>query len=163
MTQPDGRTALYRLYNEHGSLLYVGISAKPDSRFKQHASDKAWWPEVARKAVEWYETRRNAEAAEIAAIKANAPHYNRDHCANATVTVVVTEAQITGVDLLCKQAGLDREMLLASLVDRELAARGLLGDAPCYHAALGWPDGVSLQPVGRTASDSCACGRPVAS
>jgi hypothetical protein len=43
------RTALYRLYDETGQLLYVGITTYPPKRFVEHERDKPWWPQVARR------------------------------------------------------------------------------------------------------------------
>jgi predicted GIY-YIG superfamily endonuclease len=80
MSQPDGteRTALYRLYDAQERLLYIGIAKNPTRRWWQHARDQAdsWWPDVARKAVEWFDTRVLAEAAEVEAIKREGPPYN---------------------------------------------------------------------------------------
>lgn len=73
-------TALYRLYDAAGSLLYVGISADPEYRWKQHswgADSSTWWPQVTRKAVEWFPNRDAAYEAETAAIKAEDPVHNR--------------------------------------------------------------------------------------
>jgi hypothetical protein len=70
------RTALYRLRNEAGELLYVGVSLAPDFRFYDHARLKDWWPEVCDKSVEWFDSRDDAFAAERAAIAAEQPKYN---------------------------------------------------------------------------------------
>jgi predicted GIY-YIG superfamily endonuclease len=75
----DMPTALYRLYDEGGALLYIGISNDPDRRFEQHAYDKSWWPRVARRDVRWLDDRPAAQAAEVAAIKAEAPECNGTH------------------------------------------------------------------------------------
>jgi predicted GIY-YIG superfamily endonuclease len=72
----DDTTALYRLWNEAGSLLYVGISHHPRMRFEQHAVEKPWWPEVARKTVTWHGTRAEASDAETTAIQEEHPRYN---------------------------------------------------------------------------------------
>lgn len=65
-----GRTALYRLYNAEGALLYIGIAANPEHRFDGHESTKSWWPQVNRDLtkIEWHDTRVEAEAAEDEAI-----------------------------------------------------------------------------------------------
>lgn len=76
MTTATQRTALYRLYDATERLLYVGISAQPDTRWTQHASDKPWWPLVSRKDVEWHAGRPQAEAAERAAVQSEGPLYN---------------------------------------------------------------------------------------
>lgn len=76
MSWPPGRTALYRLYDSADALLYIGIAHDPGVRWSRHASTKPWWPDVARKAVEWHDEREIAEALETAAITAEHPRYN---------------------------------------------------------------------------------------
>jgi hypothetical protein len=71
MFGPDGRTALYRVYD--------GISKDFGSRWKTHARNQPWWPEVRHQTVTWYDSRKEAEAAETAAIKAEQPKYNIAH------------------------------------------------------------------------------------
>ena len=39
-------TALYRLYDDDGELLYVGITDSPGTRMAQHKAQKAWWGDV---------------------------------------------------------------------------------------------------------------------
>lgn len=75
----NGRTALYRLYDASGQLLYAGIAANPKERWEDHAAKKPWWPEVARRDVEWFATREAAEAAEQDAIVAERPRHNAKH------------------------------------------------------------------------------------
>lgn len=70
------RTALYRLSDSEGRLLYVGIAFEPKVRWASHASEKAWWPDVAERTVEWHESRTAAAAAEIVAIREEKPLYN---------------------------------------------------------------------------------------
>lgn len=77
MPKHPGRTALYRLFDADGLLLYVGISHKPDVRWGQHSEDKPWWPAVDRRAVEWHETRSAAEKAELTAIAGERPLHNK--------------------------------------------------------------------------------------
>lgn len=72
----DNPMALYRLYAEDGTLLYVGITHSLSVRFADHAMEKRWWPLVARKTVEWYGDRDSVEAAEDAAILAENPEHN---------------------------------------------------------------------------------------
>lgn len=74
--QMNKRTALYRLYDEDDRLLYVGIAFNPRVRCYHHKKHKPWWPSVARREVEWHDNRRQAEAAESAAIAAEKPRYN---------------------------------------------------------------------------------------
>jgi predicted GIY-YIG superfamily endonuclease len=75
-------TALYRFYNGDDVLLYVGITNDLDTRIRQHTSGKPWWPAVQRRSVEWFESRVEAEGAEIVAIKTEYPLHNVFHAAN---------------------------------------------------------------------------------
>ena len=72
----DEPTAVYRLYDRRGTLLYVGISRNLSARFAQHASEKSWWPEVARKTAMLYGSRREAMKAELTAIHTEKPVHN---------------------------------------------------------------------------------------
>lgn len=70
------RTALYRLFDTEGRLLYVGIAFDPKGRWSDHAREKEWWPAVAERTVEWHDTRVAAAAAEIVAIRTEKPLHN---------------------------------------------------------------------------------------
>lgn len=70
------RTALYRLFDAEGRLLYVGIAYNPRARWLGHSSTKPWWKQVARREVEWHETRSAALGAEAEAIVNERPLYN---------------------------------------------------------------------------------------
>ena len=69
-------TVLYRLFDAAGSLLYVGVTGDLRGRLAQHAADKPWWSQVARKTVTWYGSRSDALRAETAAIFNEHPRYN---------------------------------------------------------------------------------------
>lgn len=73
------RTALYRFYDADERLLYVGIANNPEQRWKAHARTADWWPQAARKSVEWFDSRPAAAAAETRAISAEAPTHNIVH------------------------------------------------------------------------------------
>lgn len=73
------RTALYRFYDHHGTLLYIGIAEDPQRRRSEHASRKPWWSEVAKQSIEWHATRGHALAAEAAAIRDEHPRHNVTH------------------------------------------------------------------------------------
>jgi GIY-YIG catalytic domain len=79
MVVRQGRTALYRLYDAEGELLYVGISQNPDVRWGQHSQNKPWWPAVEERKIEWHETRAAAAVAEKAAIRTERPYWNLNH------------------------------------------------------------------------------------
>ena len=77
------KTARYELYSLTDRLLYIGISANPNERFKEHAdptSDdyKIWWPQVdlSKTVITWYPNRRKAKAMETKAIRERRPVYN---------------------------------------------------------------------------------------
>lgn len=76
MGHNPGPTALYRLFDARGDLLYVGIAADPEGRWKQHKRTKPWASMVAKRDDMWFKTRSAAEAAEILAIRAERPRYN---------------------------------------------------------------------------------------
>lgn len=79
---------LYRFYDEADQLLYIGITNDPARRFSQHESDKPWWIKVANiKLQRGFANRLDLEAAEIAAIEAERPRYNRAHAAGVLETL----------------------------------------------------------------------------
>ncbi|WNI31465.1 hypothetical protein [Streptomyces sp. ITFR-6] len=73
------RTALHRLYDQSGGLLYIGISHQPDVRFAQHSTDKPWWSDVARRDVQWHADRATAAQAEAEAVRRENPEHNRTY------------------------------------------------------------------------------------
>lgn len=89
---PPGRgTTLYRLYDDAGDLLYVGIAGNPGRRFEQHAKDKPWWSEVASIDLEHHPDRTAAMEAERAAIQAEHPPHNIVHAIRAPDQPAVDE------------------------------------------------------------------------
>lgn len=79
MASGPERTALYRMFGAEDLLIYVGISKDFGRRWAQHAVVQPWYPEIQRQTVDWYPSRDEAEAAEIAAIKVEQPKYNKQH------------------------------------------------------------------------------------
>ncbi|MFJ9558299.1 GIY-YIG nuclease family protein [Nocardiopsis sp. NPDC101807] len=77
MKNRQGRTALYRLYNAEGQLLYIGASCDLRARFSQHASTKDWWDQVAKWDSKWLPSREEALAAERDAIMHERPRFNK--------------------------------------------------------------------------------------
>lgn len=67
--------AVYRLFDNAGRLLYVGISKDPFNRWQEHAG-KRWWPEVASYEARWHATRADARAEEKRAMGAEGPVHN---------------------------------------------------------------------------------------
>jgi hypothetical protein len=79
MEGPAVPTALYRLSDAAGELLYMGISDDPLRRWGEHAGDRQWWPSVANLSLEWFGSRPAALKAEALAIRAEEPKYNVLH------------------------------------------------------------------------------------
>lgn len=76
----DARAAtLYRLFNDAGELIYVGVAYDHIARLAQHRRDSPWWPEVSSFTVEERLTRELAEKAERDAIREELPRYNVAH------------------------------------------------------------------------------------
>jgi hypothetical protein len=126
MAKHSGRTALYRLFDETGRLLYVGVSHKPDVRWGQHSEEKEWWPQVDTRSVAWHETRASAERAELEAIRQEKPLHNVVGTPVATVspTSGKTPTRPIRVDLelwarfgqAAAAAGSDRSAVLRSFM-----------------------------------------------
>lgn len=76
MAAPPKRTALYRYLDAEGHPLYIGISNYLENRKKAHAQSR-WALEAADFTVEWFDTEKEAAAAETLAIRTERPVYNR--------------------------------------------------------------------------------------
>lgn len=74
--EPLGHTAIYRLFDEHERLLYVGITNTLLRRIREHAAEKPWWPDVAFRTVTWHEDRADAEGEETNALLTENPAHN---------------------------------------------------------------------------------------
>lgn len=79
MLAHQGRTALYRLHDATGAVIYIGIASNPFTRWEQHAADKAWWPDVVTREIEWFPTREEAEDTESAEVNIRSPKWNSRH------------------------------------------------------------------------------------
>jgi hypothetical protein len=85
---------LYLLYDRFDRLLYVGITCDVGRRMAEHAEDKAWWPEVARKRIVSVRPRPGetprlaAERLERLTIRAERPLYNIVHNGRSTRPVL---------------------------------------------------------------------------
>lgn len=73
---PGGPTAVYRLYDSDSQLLYVGVSNNLANRFRWHAREKAWWPQITFRTIVWHETRLGALSEEASAIGYESPEFN---------------------------------------------------------------------------------------
>lgn len=70
---------LYRIYDEAGELIYVGVSHEPEYRVGWHEGGKQWGHEVARYEVDWHPDRAAALKAEAKTVKAERPRHNVVH------------------------------------------------------------------------------------
>lgn len=67
--------AVYRLWDDAGKLLYVGVTGNLGRRLDNHA-EKRWFLRVSSITLEWFRDRDTAEEAEVAAIRDEEPEYN---------------------------------------------------------------------------------------
>jgi hypothetical protein len=72
-------TSVYRYYDRHGVLIYVGITKRGITRNFEHNGSAPWWPYVAHQDVEHYPTRTEAERRERALIVEFRPPFNTQH------------------------------------------------------------------------------------
>ncbi|KAB1979478.1 GntR family transcriptional regulator [Streptomyces triticiradicis] len=80
MPETPERTALYRYFDDNDDLLYIGISIDPDGRLQAHRDNhEPWAPAVARRTIEWLDSRPLALEAEEEAIKTERPRCNEKH------------------------------------------------------------------------------------
>ena len=73
---PPPRVCLYRHFDITGALLYVGISVEPKSRIYGHARAH-WYADIVRTTEQWFDDRKVALTAELAAIKSENPLHNK--------------------------------------------------------------------------------------
>ena len=69
---------LYRFYNEE-TLLYIGITANPGRRIKEHKRDKGWWEGITRITLQHFGSREELAVAEVTAIQSEGPLHNVTH------------------------------------------------------------------------------------
>lgn len=67
---------VYRLFASDGRLLYIGCSILPVDRIYAHSRVQPWATAIASATFEWHPSRKEAEAVEDAAIRAELPEWN---------------------------------------------------------------------------------------
>lgn len=78
---------VYRVFDAHGLLLYVGCTARPEARWKQHRASGSPWPKFADSfAMQGPYTSDVAFAIESSAIESEGPFFNalRQHRGRST-------------------------------------------------------------------------------
>ncbi|MFP8944750.1 GIY-YIG nuclease family protein [Streptomyces fenghuangensis] len=162
------RTALYRLYDSGGALLYVGITNMPQVRFAAHAM-KPWWKRVAHKDIVWFDERQQAEQAETLAIRAERPACNvaKSPWRSATVAAVPDDLP-TDLDefdrrlvAAVRERHRAKEALIAADAElRELLVKGRAeGKGPSHMAKL---TGFTREWVAKIAPDPKGAARQAA-
>lgn len=72
-----GLFLLYRFYAQNGELLYIGVTSRPAERFTVHRRNATWWGKIGGIKTERMTCHRAVLAAEVAAIRAERPAFNR--------------------------------------------------------------------------------------
>jgi predicted GIY-YIG superfamily endonuclease len=72
-------THVYWLYDDAGTLLYVGQTVDIDGRMKRHKSTSPWLPQVARVRTVLYGSVVEARRIEAEAIRSERPVHNLQH------------------------------------------------------------------------------------
>jgi hypothetical protein len=133
---PDDPTAVYRLFNSDGDLIYVGIAYDPEARSADHGREQPWWDEVARFDVTWWPNRLTAEVEEKRAIREEVPRYNKARQAipqkPATSTPPTVGISATGVLFLSRHDG----WLKLPRIKSPIGYRNFMG--PLLRAFPGW-------------------------
>lgn len=73
------KTALYRFFDKHGNLLYVGISISLPTRLVQHGQSSPFFTESVNMTVEWFDSREDAIQHKKEVIQSEKPKYNVNH------------------------------------------------------------------------------------
>lgn len=101
MTAPSpAQTSVYRYYDRHDILIYVGITNRGMRRQSEHNADKEWWSLVDRQDVEHYPTRPEALAREKDLITRHLPPFNKQHngAAEAVLAAYLAFKDLAGDD-----------------------------------------------------------------
>lgn len=133
------RCALYRHFDEHDILLYVGITeALGDRTNNGHARSSEWVQFAVRAEAEWHDSRELASKAEREAVEDEQPIYNRQYSTGDT------DLRITGYLYWRK------EQRLQGLLEAYQAAAAAIFDAV--------PDAVQKDARARTEEDYRSAG-----
>lgn len=70
---------LYRHWDKHLNLLYIGESLGVLRRTHDHLKNSSWFETVAFISLEWFATKKAAKVAEAKAIRIEKPIHNKHH------------------------------------------------------------------------------------
>lgn len=102
---PPVDRVLYRFFDEEGGLLYIGKTISAWKRFASHRRKSTFFPEAARVTLgRGFASDDELSRAEVTAIHAEKPRYNKIH--NGSAVAVVSEFSVSAsVTLLCDVCG----------------------------------------------------------
>ncbi|MEV8610211.1 GIY-YIG nuclease family protein [Amycolatopsis sp. NPDC051373] len=131
--------ALYRMYDETGQLLYVGISIDPGKRMAQHRSDKPWFSQVANITVQPMPSRKAALEAERESIKNERPTFNVVHNDTAELgeSLSVVEKLAWRSLTIARDQGGFHTHLLAEDAKKQY---GMSDRAAVFYSCIEWTD-----------------------
>lgn len=72
-------TSVYRYFDRHGYLIYVGITSRGIARNVEHNHSKEWWRFVVKQEVDHFPDRRTALRHEKTLIQQHEPPFNKQH------------------------------------------------------------------------------------
>jgi hypothetical protein len=101
------RTALYRHFDAAGRLLYVGTSLHAVQRLTEHKAGSPWFGEISSVRIQWLDSRAEALAAELRAIRTEAPAWNKVGRVEPAKAPVKQRAQVNWVVLHIESGMLD--------------------------------------------------------
>lgn len=120
---------LYRCYDVHGHLLYVGITDDPDSRLVAHEQHSHWFPSVYDVNETWLPTRADAELAERKAIGTEHPRHNVLHRTHPSPEGDYSERFGNTIRLIMAEVGMSFHRLHTETgISRTTLTRKLNGD-----------------------------------
>jgi len=121
---PLGGVALYRFFDAADQLLYVGITSAPAARwtFHRYFAAGTWWHAATRKTVRWFATRKEAAAAELDAIRGEAPLWNTAGAAENNPRLAVRRfIETTGGPGSAEEGWRNADMAVYQVIASEIA------------------------------------------
>lgn len=75
-------TSLYRYYDQHGLLLYIGVTQRGVQRMNEHHVNSEWWPYIDHSEIVHFHNREYALQSERREIEKYLPFFNRQYNAS---------------------------------------------------------------------------------
>lgn len=119
LPQQEAETSVYRYYDQHRVLIYVGITKRGIARQSEHNRGREWWPFVTSQEVEHFPSREEAHAREVELIERYTPPFNRqhnpihEHMRSAYLTVA--QSADVNIDPLAMMQALGRRLPLVAM------------------------------------------------